>query len=97
MGRYRGPAVKLSRREGINLTGTPKVQRYLENRPNPPGQHGLRRRRKPSDYGVRLREKQKLRFMYNMSEKQFRNLFDEAAKQEGSTGTVFPTARIAPR
>src|SRR5690606_37205188 len=48
-----------------------------------------RRRRKPSDYGVRLREKQKLRIYYNMSEKQFRNLFDEAAKAEGSTGSVF--------
>ena len=89
MGRYRGPAVKISRREGVNLTETPKVQRYMEKHPYPPGQHGQRRRRKPSDYGVRLREKQKLRFLYNMSEKQFRNLFDEAAKQEGSTGTVF--------
>ncbi len=89
MGRYRGPAVKISRREGVNLTETPKVQRYMERHPYPPGQHGQRRRRKPSDYGVRLREKQKLRFYYNMSEKQFRNLFDEAARQEGSTGTVF--------
>ena len=89
MGQYRGPAVKISRREGVNLTESPKVQKFMERRPYPPGQHGQRRRRKPSDYGVRLREKQKLRFLYNMSEKQFRNLFDEAAKQEGSTGTVF--------
>lgn len=89
MGRYRGPIVKISRREGTNLAETPKVQRYMERHPYPPGQHGQRRRRKPSDYGVRLREKQKLRFLYNMGEKQFRNLFDEAAKQEGSTGTVF--------
>ena len=89
MGRYRGPVVKLCRREGVNLIETPKVQRYMEAHPYPPGQHGQRRRRKPSDYGVRLREKQKLRIYYNMSEKQFHNLFAEAAKQEGSTGTVF--------
>ena len=89
MGQYRGPAVKISRREGVNLTETPKVQKYMERRPYPPGQHGQRRRRKISDYGVRLREKQKLRFFYNMSEKQFSNLFEEANRREGSTGTVF--------
>ena len=89
MGRYRGPAVKISRREGINLTETPKVQRYMERHPYPPGQHGQRRRRKPSDYGIRLREKQKLRFFYNMSEKQFRNLFAEATQKQGATGEVF--------
>src|SRR5690625_3995352 len=89
MGHYRGPAVKISRREGVNLTESPKVQKYMERRPYPPGQHGQRRRRRPSDYGVRLREKQKLRFFYNMSEKQFANLFEEANRKEGSTGTVF--------
>src|SRR5690625_3415442 len=89
MGHYRGPAVKVSRREGVNLTESPKVQKYMERRPYPPGQHGQRRRRRPSDYGVRLREKQKLRFFYNMSEKQFANLFEEANRKEGSTGTVF--------
>jgi len=89
MGRYRGPVVKLCRREGVNLIETPKVQRYMEAHPYPPGQHGQRRRRKPSDYGVRLREKQKLRIYYNMSEKQFRNLFEEASRSEGSTGSVF--------
>jgi small subunit ribosomal protein S4 len=89
MGRYRGPAVKISRREGVNLTETPKVQRYMERHPYAPGQHGQRRRGKRSDYGVRLREKQKLRFYYNMSEKQFRNLFAEAVKKEGATGAVF--------
>ena len=89
MGRYTGPIVKICRREGANLAETPKVQRYMERHPYPPGQHGQRRRRKPSDYGVRLREKQKLRFYYNMSEKQFRNLFEEAERAEGSTGTVF--------
>ncbi len=89
MGRYRGPIVKISRREGVNLAETPKVQKYMERRPYPPGQHGQRRRRRPSDYGVRLREKQKLRFLYNMGEKQFRNLFEEASKKQGATGAVF--------
>lgn len=89
MGQYRGPAVKISRREGVNLTETPKVQKYMERRPYPPGQHGQRRRRRISDYGVRLREKQKLRFYYHMSEKQFSNLFKEASRKEGATGTVF--------
>jgi small subunit ribosomal protein S4 len=89
MGRYRGPIVKISRREGVNLVESPKVQKYLERHPYPPGQHGQRRRRKPSDYSVRLREKQKLRFYYNMSEKQFANLFAEASKKTGATGAVF--------
>lgn len=89
MGRYRGPIVKICRREGVNLVETPKAQKYMERHPYPPGEHGQRRRRRISDYGVRLREKQKLRFLYNMSEKQFSNLFDEASRREGATGTVF--------
>lgn len=89
MSRYRGPAVKISRREGVNLSETTKVQRYMERHPYPPGQHGQSRRRRPSDYAVRLREKQKLRLFYNVSEKQFRNLFDEASRREGATGAVF--------
>src|SRR6056297_2636650 len=89
MGRYRGPVVKISRREGVNLVESPKVQKYLERHPYPPGQHGQRRRRKPSDYAVRLREKQKLRFYYNMGEKQFKNLFEEASRKTGATGQVF--------
>ena len=89
MGRYRGPIVKICRREGVNLAETPKAQKYMERRPYPPGEHGQRRRRRISDYGVRLREKQKLRFLYNMSEKQFANLFVEASRREGATGTVF--------
>ena len=55
MGSYRGPIVKICRREGVNLVESPKVQRYMERHPYPPGQHGQRRRRKISDYGVRLR------------------------------------------
>jgi small subunit ribosomal protein S4 len=89
MGRYRGPIVKIARRLGINVAETEKVQKYLDRRPNPPGQHGQKRARRPSDYAVRLREKQKLRFIYGLSERQFRNLFDEASKKKGVTGTVF--------
>ena len=89
MGRYRGPMIKLCRREGVNLVETVKAGRYLEKRPYPPGQHGNKRKRKPSDYCIRLREKQKLRLIYNISEKQFRKLFDEAVQHEGATGTVF--------
>ncbi len=90
MGRFRGSIVKQSRREGINLAETEKVQKYLDKRPYAPGQHGQRRGRgRPSDYSVRLREKQKLARLYGMNEKQFRNLFEEAASIPGVTGTVF--------
>lgn len=89
MGRFRGSITKQSRREGINLAETEKVQKYLDRRPYGPGQHGQRRRGRPSDYAVRLREKQKLARLYGVSEKQFRNLFDEAASIPGVTGTVF--------
>lgn len=57
--------------------------------PLPPGQHGQKRARRPSDYAVRLREKQKLRRIYGISERQFRNLFEEASKKKGVTGSVF--------
>ncbi|MEW6420971.1 MAG: 30S ribosomal protein S4 [Deinococcota bacterium] len=90
MGRFRGSITKLSRREGINLAETEKVQKYLDRRPYAPGQHGQRRGRgRPSDYSVRLREKQKLARLYGVNEKQFRNLFEEAANVPGVTGTVF--------
>lgn len=90
MGRFRGSITKQSRREGINLAETEKVQKYLDRRPYAPGQHGQRRGRgRPSDYLVRLREKQKLVRLYGMNERQFRNLFEEAASVPGVTGTVF--------
>ncbi len=93
MARYTGPVCKLCRREGTKLylkgDRCYSAKCAIEKRPYPPGQHGQRRSRKPSDYGVRLREKQKLRRFYGMNEKQFRNLFDEAVKQEGATGGVF--------
>ncbi|MFN8509867.1 MAG: 30S ribosomal protein S4 [Deinococcaceae bacterium] len=89
MGRYRGPIVKLSRREGVNIAESDKVQKYLERRGYAPGQHGQRRKGRPSDYAVRLREKQKLARFYGMGEKQFRNLFEEASQLPGVTGTNF--------
>lgn len=89
MGRFRGSITKQSRREGINLAETEKVQKYLDRRPYGPGQHGQRRKGRPSDYSIRLREKQKLARLYGVSEKQFRNLFEEASNIPGVTGTVF--------
>lgn len=86
MARYTGPKFKLSRRLGISLSGTGKE---LQKRPFPPGQHGPGQRKKLSGYGVQLQEKQKLRHMYGMNEKQFRNLFAKALKQKGIAGENF--------
>ncbi|WP_010269895.1 30S ribosomal protein S4 [Paenibacillus senegalensis] len=86
MARYTGPKFKLSRRVGISLSGTGKE---LSKRPFPPGQHGPGQRRKISGYGAQLLEKQKLRHMYGLSEKQFRNLFDKASKMKGISGENF--------
>ncbi|GMK43084.1 MULTISPECIES: 30S ribosomal protein S4 [Paenibacillus] len=85
MSRYTGPKFKLSRRLGISLSGTGKELK----RPFPPGQHGPNQRKKLSGYGVQLQEKQKLRHMYGLNEKQFRNLFDKAAKLKGISGENF--------
>lgn len=93
MARYTGPVCRLCRREGTKLylkgDRCYSAKCAIEKRPYPPGQHGQRRSRKLSDYGIRLREKQKLRRFYGMSEKQFKNLFDEASRQTGATGQVF--------
>jgi small subunit ribosomal protein S4 len=85
MARYTGPKFKLSRRLGISLSGPGKELK----RPFPPGQHGPNQRKKLSGYGVQLQEKQKLRHMYGLSEKQFRNLFDKATKMKGIAGENF--------
>ncbi len=87
MARYIGPKCKLSRREGMDL-GLKSSARPLESKCNierPPGQHGARRPRL-SDYGVQLREKQKLRRIYGVLERQFSNYYKEAARRKGSTG-----------
>ncbi|MCQ6274408.1 30S ribosomal protein S4 [Bacillus sp. V3B] len=86
MARYTGPSWKLSRRLGISLNGTGKE---LEKRPYAPGQHGPNQRRKLSEYGLQLQEKQKLRHMYGVTERQFRNLFDRAGKMTGIHGENF--------
>lgn len=86
MARYTGPSWKLSRRLGISLSGTGKE---LEKRPYAPGQHGPNQRKKLSEYGLQLQEKQKLRHMYGMNERQFRNLFDTASKMKGILGENF--------
>lgn len=87
MARYLGPKLKLSRREGTDLFLKSGV-RAIESKckiDQPPGQHGARRGRL-SDYGVQLREKQKVRRMYGVLEKQFRNYYKEAARLKGNTG-----------
>ena len=92
MSRYTGPVCKLCRREGqkLFLKGakcyTEKCP--VERRTYPPGQHGPAhaRRRKQSDYAVQLREKQKVKRIYGLHEKQFRNVFEHAAQQQGVTG-----------
>jgi len=84
MSRYTGPRHKLARRLGISLDGTGKDLK----RNYPPGQHG-QNRRKLSEYGIQLQEKQKLRHMYGMNEKPFRKLFTQATKMPGVAGANF--------
>ncbi|WP_026693641.1 30S ribosomal protein S4 [Peribacillus kribbensis] len=86
MARYTGPSWKLSRRLGISLTGTGKE---LEKRPYAPGQHGPNQRKKLSEYGLQLQEKQKLRHMFGVNERQFRTTFDKAGKMQGKHGENF--------
>jgi small subunit ribosomal protein S4 len=86
MARYTGPKFKLSRRLGVSLSGTGKE---LKRRAFPPGQHGPGQRKKLSGYGIQLQEKQKLRHMYGLGEKQFRNLFEKASHLPGISGENF--------
>ncbi len=85
MARYIGPKSRIARRFGEAILGADKV---LSKRNFPPGQHGNSRRRKSSEYGVMLAEKQKAKYTYGVLEKQFRNLFDKAARQAGITGEL---------
>jgi len=84
MARYTGPRTKVSRR-ARQLLDENKAK-YFDRRPYPPGEHG-RRRIRESQYLIQLREKQKLRFMYGVLEKQFRRYYKEANRQSGITGT----------
>ena len=86
MSRYTGSTYRKSRRLGFSILENGKE---LTKRPYAPGQHGNERRRKQSDYGIQLQEKQKVRFMYGINEKQFRKIFNDAAKIKGVHGENF--------
>jgi small subunit ribosomal protein S4 len=83
MARYRGPKQKIARRFGEPIFGPSKA---LERKPYPPGQHGRTRRTKDSEYAVQLKEKQKVKHIYGLLERQFRNLFEKATRKKGVTG-----------
>ncbi|MEX0983201.1 MAG: 30S ribosomal protein S4 [Bacteroidales bacterium] len=86
MARYRGPKTKIARKFGEPIYGTDKS---FEKKNYPPGSHGMnKRRRKASEYGVQLKEKQKAKYTYGILEKQFRNLFERASGSKGVTGEV---------
>ena len=86
MSRYTGPTTRINRRFGMAIF---PANKSFERRTYPPGQHGPNFRRKASDYSVGLMEKQKLRMMYGLTEKQFRNLFQKAKRKQGITGENF--------
>jgi small subunit ribosomal protein S4 len=87
LSRYTGPRARVSRRLGTNIWGTKGETIALDKRPYPPGEHGRSRRRgSVSEYLLQLQEKQKARFTYGLTERQFRNLFAEAARRQGVTG-----------
>src|ERR1700693_4803558 len=83
MARYTGPKQKINRRFNMPIFGPSK---YLERKNYPPGMHGPKMRRKTSDYGLALAEKQKLRYQYGLLERQFRRIFERALRKRGVTG-----------
>lgn len=85
MARYTGPKTKIARKFGEPIFGADKV---LSRKNYPPGQHGVNKRRKSSEYGVQLREKQKAKYTYGVLEKQFHNLFERASRAKGITGEI---------
>lgn len=86
MARYTGPRSKIARKFGEPIFGPDK---YLDRKNFPPGQHGMnKKRKKTSEYGVQLREKQKVKYTYGLLERQFRNFFEKAASQTGITSLV---------
>ncbi|MCD8481833.1 MAG: 30S ribosomal protein S4 [Verrucomicrobia bacterium] len=86
MARYTGPTTRINRRFGMSVFPPSKAQ---ERKPHPPGQHGPRLRRKVSDFSMGLNEKQKLRYTYGLTEKQFRRTFERAKATRGVTGEIF--------
>ena len=87
MAKINTPRGKLVRKFGENIFGNPKYDRLLNRKPYGPGQHAQTRRGKISNYGTQLQEKQKIKFMYGLLEKQFRITFKKAEKLKGETGT----------
>jgi small subunit ribosomal protein S4 len=85
MARYTGPRTRIARKFGEGIFGADKV---LSKKNYPPGQHGNSRRRKTSEYGVQLREKQKAKYTYGVLERQFRNMFQKAESAKGITGEI---------
>jgi len=84
MARYTGPSTKIARKFGEPIFGPDKS---FERKNYPPGQHGLaKKRKKSSEYGIQLKEKQKVKYTYGLLERQFRNLYERAAKMKGKTG-----------
>jgi small subunit ribosomal protein S4 len=89
MARYTGPKVRVSRRLGTNIFENEKGRKALERRPFPPGAHGRTRRRNAgSEYLAQLQEKQKAKYIYGVLERQFRNTYEEAVRQQGPTGEI---------
>lgn len=86
MSRYTGPKGRLVRRFGVDIFGTAKMTKLLGKRPNAPGMHGADRQGKASEYKKQLLEKQKLRFMYGLTEKQLRNYYLKASTKKEATG-----------
>jgi len=87
MAKVTTPKGKLVRKFGENIFGNPKYDKLLNRKPYAPGQHGQGRRSKLSNYGIQLKEKQKIKFMYGLLEKQFKLTFQKADMMEGETGT----------
>ena len=87
MAKINTPRGKLVRKFGENIFGNPKYDKLLNRKPYDPGQHAQTRRGKVSNYGTQLQEKQKIKFMYGLLEKQFRITFKKAEKLKGETGT----------
>lgn len=85
MARYTGPKSKIARKFGEPIFGADKV---LSKKNYPPGQHGVNRRHKTSEYGTQLKEKQKAKYTYGVLERQFRNMFEKASRSKGVTGEV---------
>ncbi len=91
MSRYTGPKGRLVRRFGVNIFGNEKMDKLLEERPHGPGMHVKGRRGKDSEYKKQLLEKQKLRFMYGITERQLRNYYKKAASSKEATGIALLT------